>query len=182
MTATRQPYLRALLAFAEGPGAPILAAPFIVRGQLKSRIREMCSPRPTRSRLRLALLGAPLIVVTLVAGLGAVSTLPLQRRESRPTVYAPGSGVQLPAPIKQVRPQYTEEAKQARLQGTVWLDCVVASNGTPRDIIVARSLDTVHGLDQAAINALKQWRFKPGTKEGKAVAVRVRVEMTFTLK
>jgi TonB family protein len=123
-----------------------------------------------------------LIVVTLVAGLGAVSTLPLQRRESRPTVYAPGSGVQLPAPIKQVRPQYTEEAKQARLQGTVWLDCVVASNGTPRDIIVARSLDTVHGLDQAAINALKQWRFKPGTKEGKAVAVRVRVEMTFTLK
>ena len=113
---------------------------------------------------------------------GTLSTLPLQRRESRPTEYDPGSGVRLPVAIKQVRPQYTEEAKQARLQGTVWLDCVVASNGAPRDIIVARSLDTVYGLDQAAINTLKQWRFKPGTKEGKAVAVRVKVEMTFTLK
>jgi D-alanyl-D-alanine endopeptidase (penicillin-binding protein 7) len=180
MTGKRQPYLRALLTFAEGP-APALAAPFIQRGHLMSRIREI-SRDSTGSPLRLALLGAPLIVVTLGAGLGAISTLPLQGRESQPTVYEPGNGVLLPSVIREVRPQYTEEAKQAHLEGTVLLDCVVASNGTPRDIIVTGSLDAVYGLDQAAIEALEQWRFKPGTKDGKAVDVHVHVEMTFTLK
>jgi TonB family protein len=180
-TGTRQPYLRALLAFAEEPAAPVLAAPFIRRGHLMSRVREI-SRHTTGSPLRQALIGASLIVVTIVAGLGAVSELPLQRRDSKPTVYEPGNGVQLPAVIKEVHPHYTDEAKQARLQGTVDLDCVVASNGTPRDITVNRSLDAVYGLDQAAIQALKRWRFKPGTKDGKAVAVHVHVEMAFTLK
>jgi TonB family protein len=180
-TGTRQPYLRALLTFADGPAAPALAAPFIRRGHLMSRIREI-SRHTTGSPLRLALLAVPLIVVTLVAGLGAVSTLPLQGRESQPTVYEPANGVVLPSVIKEVRPNYTEEAKQAHLEGTVLLDCVVASNGIPRDIIVSRSLDAVLGLDQAAIEALEQWRFKPGTKDGKAVDVHVHVEMTFTLK
>jgi beta-lactamase regulating signal transducer with metallopeptidase domain len=143
MTGTRQPYLRALLTFADGP-ALALAAPFIKRGHLMSRIREI-SHHSTGSPLRLALLGAPLIVVTLGAGLGAISTLPLQGRESQPTVYEPGNGVLLPSVIREVRPQYTEEAKQAHLEGTVLLDCVVASNGTPRDIIVTGSLDAVYG-------------------------------------
>jgi periplasmic protein TonB len=97
-------------------------------------------------------------------------------------VYEPGNGVRLPSVIREVRPNYTEEAKQAHIEGTALLDCVVASTGIPRDIIVARSLDAVLGLDQAAIEALEQWRFKPGTKDGKAVDVHVHVEMTFTLK
>src|ERR1700681_1237992 len=80
LTGTRQPYLRALMTFAEGP-APALAAPFIRRGHLVSRIREI-SRHSTGSPLRLALLGASLVVVTLAAGLGAVSELPLQRRDS----------------------------------------------------------------------------------------------------
>jgi TonB family protein len=147
-----------------------------------SRIRQI-SRHPTGSALQLTLVGAPLIVVTLVAGLGAISALPLQGRESTPTVvYEPGNGVLLPSVIKEVRPNYTEEAKQAHLEGTVLLDCVVASVGIPRDISVTRSLDAVLGLDQAAIEALEQWRFKPGTKDGKAVDVHVHVEMTFTLK
>jgi TonB family protein len=181
MTGARQPYLHALLTFAEGPAAPALAAPFIQRGHLMLRIREI-SRHSSGSPFRLALLGAPLIVVTLVAGLGAISSLPLQGRESQPTVYEPGNGVRLPSVTREVRPNYTEEAKQAHLEGTVLLDCVVASNGIPRDIIVSRSLDAVLGLDQAAIEALEQWRFKPGTKDGRAVDVHVHVEMTFTLK
>jgi beta-lactamase regulating signal transducer with metallopeptidase domain len=79
MTGARRPYLRALLTFAEGPAAPALAASFIQRGHLMSRIREI-SRHTTGSPLRLALLATPLIVVTLVAGLGAVSTLPLRDR------------------------------------------------------------------------------------------------------
>jgi protein TonB len=88
----------------------------------------------------------------------------------------------LPSVIKEVRPNYTEKAKQAHIEGTVLLDCVVASNGIPRDIMVTRSLDAVLGLDQAAIEALEQWRFNPGTKDGKAVDVQVDIEMTFTLR
>jgi protein TonB len=47
---------------------------------------------------------------------------------------------------------------------------------------VSRSLDSTFGLDQEAIKAAKQWLFKPGTKDGKPVAVRVMIELTFMLK
>jgi protein TonB len=82
----------------------------------------------------------------------------------------------------EVQPQYTQEALAARIEGTVWLEAVVLSDGTVGDVFVVRSLDSVLGLDRQAVTAMKQWEFKPGTKDGKAVAVRVEVEMTFTLK
>jgi protein TonB len=62
------------------------------------------------------------------------------------------------------------------------LDTVVLADGTVGDVRVARSLDAVNGLDRQAVKAMKQWRFKPGLKDGKPVAVRVQVEMSFTLK
>ena len=64
--------------------------------------------------------------------------------------------------------------------GTVLLDCVVSRNGTVSRVKVLRPLDV--DLDRAAVRALEQWRFSPGTKGGKPVAVRVQVEMAFTLK
>ena len=84
------------------------------------------------------------------------------------TVYAPGNGVSLPQATKQVRAEYTQEAMQNRIEGKV---------GT-----VSESLDSVHGLDKNAVTAMKQWEFKPGTKDGKPVAVRVSVSITFALK
>ena len=98
------------------------------------------------------------------------------------TIYEPGDGVTLPAPIKQVRPEYTDAAKDARIEGSVLLECAVMTDGRAARIRVVKSLDTVHGLDASAVEALRQWQFRPGTKDGKAVAVRVHVEMTFTLK
>jgi TonB family protein len=59
---------------------------------------------------------------------------------------------------------------------------VVLADGNVGDVTVARSLDTTYGLDQQAVNAAKQWTFKPGTKDGKPVAVRVNIELKFTLK
>ena len=50
------------------------------------------------------------------------------------------------------------------------------------EVKVTRSLDAAFGLDQPAVKAMKRWTFKPGTKDGKPVPVRVSVEMTFTLK
>ena len=104
------------------------------------------------------------------------------RSQNPPTVYKPGDGVMLPVVTKQVRAEYTAEAKRARIVGSVMLEGVVLPDGTVGDVRVERSLDTEHGLDQAAVDAFKQWLFKPGTKDGKPVAVMINLEMTFSLK
>jgi TonB family protein len=95
-------------------------------------------------------------------------------------VYKPGAGVSAPVVVKEVRPQYTPEAEEAKIQGVVTLECVVNTDGSIGDVQVTRSLDA--GLDQEAIKAVKQWRFEPGTKDGRPVPVRVALEMTFTLR
>jgi bla regulator protein BlaR1 len=96
--------------------------------------------------------------------------------------YRPGNGVESPSLTHEVKPQYTAAAMKARIQGSVLLECVVRADGTVGDITVTRSLDAVHGLDQAAIDAARQWRFKPGTRQGKPVPVLVTIEIAFTLK
>jgi protein TonB len=121
-------------------------------------------------------------LVPLAAGsvLGAVLTAFAQEA---PKAYRVGDdGLTPPRLVSEVKPEYTNEAKEAGIQGTVLLDAVVLEDGTVGEVRVSRSLDRVHGLDDQAIKALKQWRFEPGRKDGKAVPVRVEVEMTFTLK
>ena len=58
---------------------------------------------------------------------------------------------------------------------------VVNTDGTVSDVKVVRSLDTLDGLDGEAVNAFRQWRFSPGTRQGQPVPVLVSVEMTFTV-
>lgn len=96
--------------------------------------------------------------------------------------YRPGNGVQLPQPLREVKPQYTADAMRAKVQGTVLLECVVLPDGTVGSVEVVRSLDSAFGLDQEAIKAAKQWRFRPGTRFGEPVAVLVTIELTFTLR
>ncbi len=96
--------------------------------------------------------------------------------------YRPGSGVTSPALISQVKPQYTTEAMRAKIQGKVWLEVVVMPDGRPGDIKIARSLDRTFGLDEEAIKAMRQWRFRPGTRQGSPVPVIVTVEMEFSLR
>jgi len=102
--------------------------------------------------------------------------------QDAPAVYKPGNGVSLPQVIKKVNPEYTKEAMAQMIEGTVGMDVVVLADGTVGDVNVTQSLDAVYGLDQEAVKAMKQWQFKPGTKDGKPVAVRVAVMMNFTLK
>jgi TonB family protein len=84
--------------------------------------------------------------------------------------------------VREVKPKYTKAAMDAKIQGAVWLEAVVLEDGTVGAVRVTKSLDTEHGLDVEAVNAMKQWTFKPGTKDGKAVPVQIDVEMTFRLK
>jgi periplasmic protein TonB len=89
-------------------------------------------------------------------------------------------GVTSPVLIREVKPKYTEDAMRRKVQGTVEVSAVVRENGVPDDFTVIRSLDP--DLDQEAINAAQQWRFKPGLREGQPVAVKVNIELTFTLR
>jgi len=81
-----------------------------------------------------------------------------------------------------VKPAYTAEAMRAKVQGTVWLQCVVMPDGSVSEVQITKSLDSTFGLDQEAIKAAKQWRFKPGMRQGEPVPVRVTIELTFTLR
>lgn len=88
----------------------------------------------------------------------------------------------MPVVVKTVHAQYTKEAREARIQGIVVLDVVVLKDGSVGDVTVSKSLDQKYGLDEQAVRAVKQWEFKPGTKDGKPVDVRVAIEMSFTLR
>ena len=93
-----------------------------------------------------------------------------------------GSGVTTPVLLREVKPQYTSDAMRAKIQGTVLVQCVVKTDGSVGDVEVIRSLDSTFGLDQEAIKAARQWRFRPGTLKGEAVPVLITIELTFTLR
>jgi len=99
-------------------------------------------------------------------------------------LVAGANGVTSPELVREVRPNYTGDAMRAKVQGKVELEVVVRPDGTvdPDRIRITRSLDPTFGLDRQAILAVSQWRFKPGTFRGQPAAVRVLVELTFTLR
>ncbi|HEY2433012.1 MAG TPA: TonB family protein [Vicinamibacterales bacterium] len=99
-------------------------------------------------------------------------------------VYQIGNGVTSPVLMREVKPNYTGDAMRAKLQGVVEMECVVLPDGTvdPKSIKITRSLDSTFGLDQQAVIAVKQWRFRPGMFKGQPVPVIVNVELTFTLR
>jgi protein TonB len=94
-------------------------------------------------------------------------------------VYKVGGGISAPTAISAPDPDYTEEARRAKTQGTCVLWLIVDSAGRPRDIKVIRGLGL--GLDAKALEAVKQWRFQPALKDGKPVDVQISVEVEFHL-
>jgi len=94
-------------------------------------------------------------------------------------LFRVGGGVSAPRKIYDPEPEYSEEARKAKYQGTCVLWLVVGPDGGTRDIRVARTLGL--GLDEKAIEAVKTWRFEPAMKDGRPVAVQINVEVTFRL-
>jgi TonB family protein len=94
-------------------------------------------------------------------------------------VFRVGGGVSAPRALNTPDPDYSEEARKAKYQGTCVLWLIVDSSGHPRDVKVARSLGM--GLDQKAIEAVRKWTFEPAMKDGKPVAVQINVEVNFRL-
>lgn len=85
-------------------------------------------------------------------------------------------GVQPPRLTKQVNPDYSG-VRGVRVKGSVAMAVVISSQGVPTSVQVLQSLDP--DVDRCAVDAVKQWRFSPARKDGKAVAVKVTVEVEF---
>jgi periplasmic protein TonB len=94
--------------------------------------------------------------------------------------YRPGSGVSPPRLLREVRADYTDEARRANITGEVVLEIVVRRDGTVGDVRILRRLDL--GLDQRAVQAVRQWRFAPATLKGVPVDVIVEVGVEFKLR
>ena len=179
-------YLRSPLTLVAGVGGSNLAARI-------ERIVKGPRPRPVSVPARLLLasvltltIGAPLVGGAVSAQRGSVraesANASVEQDKDKPTVHKPGEGVKLPKLVHEVKPDYTREAMEAGIQGRLSLQAVVLESGLVGDVDVIDSLDTVYGLDDQAVKAIRQWQFEPGTKDGKPVAVQVEVEFTFKLK
>jgi TonB family protein len=94
--------------------------------------------------------------------------------------YRPGSGIEPPILVREVRPSYTAEARRQAIEGDVELEIVVRANGTVGNVRVRRSLGA--GLDQKAVEAVRQWRFTPAHRQGTPVDVVVSVSVEFSLR
>lgn len=84
-----------------------------------------------------------------------------------------------PVLIFKVEPEFSEEARKAKLQGVVMLYAEVDTNGRLRNIRVTRGLGL--GLEEKALEAVKQWRFRPGYRDGKPVVAAAAIEVNFHL-
>ena len=96
---------------------------------------------------------------------------------SAETVYQIGGGVSQPHLVYSPNPQYSDEARAARFSGMVLVSCVVDTNGHTRDVQVVHGIG--HGLDEAAVKAVSQYRFEPAKYHGRVVAVKVNIEVNF---
>ena len=94
--------------------------------------------------------------------------------------YRPGSGIEAPRLLREVKADYSEDARQRSIQGDVVLEIVVRSDGTVGDVKVLKGLGA--GLDQRAVQAVRQWRFAPARRLGSPVDVIVEISVEFKLR
>ena len=94
--------------------------------------------------------------------------------------FRPGSGIEPPRLLREVKADYTDDARRRGITGDVVLEIVVRRDGSVGDVTVLQGLGA--GLDQRAVNAVRQWRFSPARRRGEAVDVIVEVAVEFTLR
>lgn len=121
----------------------------------------------------------PVLVCVLLVQ--AAASLPAQSKgddgdHNEEDVYDLGPGIVPPRIIKQAAPR-PSTARGVRVVGSVTIALVVSSKGMPRDVHVLKGLDK--DVDKSAVEAVEQWRFAPAQKEGKPVAVRITLEISF---
>lgn len=136
---------------------------------LRTRVERLFARRPESSgATRRTAIAIPLLLM-LMTGVSFAEK-----------IYKIGPGIVPPKILEKSEPQYTEEARAAKIQGPVLLSIVVGVDQAVHDIRVIQPLDP--GLDANAVASIRTWRFQPGTKNGEPVAVRAMVQVNFRLK
>jgi TonB family protein len=119
-----------------------------------------------------------LVLVSLIA-LSFDCAHSAQRQPDPYGVYEVGGGVMPPEPVYMPNPKYTDKARKMKLNGSVTVAVIVTPEGTVRDPKVIKSLDK--DLDKQALAVVSTWKFEPAKKDGKTVAVHLKVEVDFRL-
>jgi TonB family protein len=101
------------------------------------------------------------------------------REVASSSVLRVGPGIKPPTLVSKLEPQYSEEARSAKYQGTVLLKVVIDVDGKAKDMEVVNGLGL--GLDEQAVLAIRQWKFNPGMKDGLPVPVMAQIEVNFKL-
>lgn len=161
-------------------------APFVAGvggSHLAQRIEQIVTGAPSAARARAAKLTSLCFGLAMTIAPLTVGALGVTSNRQQPAVYSTKqAGVTAPKLVKETKPDYTPEALHARIEGNIRLEAVVRSDGTIGDVKITQSLDKEFGLDDRAVATVKKWEFEPGKKDGKAVPVRVEIEMSFKLK
>jgi len=110
----------------------------------------------------------------------ALATITAASMQAQRKTYRIGEeGVKAPKLVSKSEPNYTQEARDAKIEGAVLLSAVIGADGSISDASVIRSLDK--GLDRNAVEAIESWVFEPATKDGQPVPVGVKIEVNFRL-
>jgi TonB family protein len=168
-------YAEALLAVARNSNTTLLpGCPMTTQTNLKTRITRLLDNGIARTTSP-----ATLHRTAVICGALLLTIVALSPARADP-VYKTGGDVVSPQVIQKVAPEYTEEAKRDKIQGTVVLTLVVGTDGLAHDVAVERGIDA--GLDRNAAEILQQWRFAPGTLKGEPVAVQATIEINYRLE
>jgi TonB family protein len=170
-------------------GSRVACVSGVTGAELKERIVRIMTPNlaeklsPGR-RLLLASVGVAAVVGPVLFGLWNTPRVRAQSPEASqgagaPHIYHVGGDVSAPQLIIAPDPQYSEEAKRAKYQGVCVVSLIVDAQGNPQRVQVVRHLGK--GLDQKAVEAVKQYRFKPAMLHNEPVAVQVNIEVNFRL-
>jgi len=171
-------------------GSPLPCVSGVTGADLKQRIVRIMTP-DSAMKLTLArklLLGAMAIGALAGPLLVGLVKAPLVNAESpqagaapapRNQIYHIGGGVSAPSVVFAADPEYTEKARRAKYQGICVVALIVDEQGNPQRVQVVRHLGM--GLDKKAVEAVRQYRFKPAMLRGKPVPVEVNIEVNFKI-
>jgi TonB family protein len=143
----------------------------IRKPELETRVRSILDPSRPRS-------SAGILIRCAIAVAALALVLPIALT-AQGKVYKLTKDMTAPRVLYKEEPQYTPEAKNDKIEGTVVIQAEIMIDGSAQNIRVTRSLDP--GLDANAITAVSHWRFQPGMKDGEPVNVAVTIEMNFHL-
>lgn len=166
-------YARQLVELARSGRSELLLAGAGTYGLLTTRVKTILNEkRNQQMQTRRMILTSAATVLT--------AALPLIALQTDDKVYRiSDEGVTPPVVLSKLEPDYTPEAKEAKIEGAVLLSAIIETNGRFSSIGVLRGLDT--GLDQNAITALGNWEMKPAEKDGVPVRVSCKIEINFKL-